>query len=357
MFRLLYTLVLLVRAGRAWRNSPNFSIVALLKVAGVTISGITVLIGAIILLMQMDIGNGPLVIGLVLGIVVVTTAFLIASIMWLTNGMGPKPASGTKPVRMNRAKLDRWTHGAAGALAVSIAAIWVVPDWLQAMPIGIAAVLGLACVAALMPLYLVAWRTDRLVGALLAAPWLHWHYTDETWFAWAAACEEAERKASPPQTFRSFGLIMGFVALLFAIGAATVDGPISERIGIVLGLTFFIALVILIVSWMSARQPARRYRRLIVAPRDVYIGPDGVLVGNEFLAFLQDSHYLVDARLQNAKTGPELVMRFVRSVGLSQVPVEKPIPVPPNAIDGMGDLETKLRARCSRATTRLVAAA
>src|SRR5580700_2970449 len=142
MFRLLYTLVLLVRAGRAWRNSPNFSIVALLKVAGVTISGITVLIGAIILLMQMDIGNGPLVIGLVLGIVVVTTAFLIASIMWLTNGMGPKPASGTKPVRMNRAKLDRWTHGAAGALAVSIAAIWVVPDWLQAMPIGIAAVLG-----------------------------------------------------------------------------------------------------------------------------------------------------------------------------------------------------------------------
>jgi hypothetical protein len=85
---------------------------------------------------------------------------------------------------------------------------------------------------------------------------------------------------------------------------------------------------------------------------DIWLGPDGLLVGGAYTPWLSSGNYLTDARIE---TGPpiSLLLTFEKAFGARYIPITTHMPVPEGRESDLEMLEEKLRARCPKARVNL----
>jgi hypothetical protein len=85
---------------------------------------------------------------------------------------------------------------------------------------------------------------------------------------------------------------------------------------------------------------------------DIWLGPDGLLVGDAYTPWLSSGNYLTDARIE---TGPpiSLLLIFQKAFGARYDPVMTRVPIPEGGESDLEALEGKLRARCPKARVEL----
>jgi hypothetical protein len=85
---------------------------------------------------------------------------------------------------------------------------------------------------------------------------------------------------------------------------------------------------------------------------DIWLGPDGLLIGGAYTPWLSSSNYLIEARVE---TGPpiSLLLTFEKASGARYFPVTTRVPIPEGRESDLEALEGKLKARCPKARVNL----
>ncbi len=227
-----------------------------------------------------------------------------------------------------------------GAVAlVAAIAIALVPDWLQWLPILLAAVAALLSVILLLPIYLIFGRVDRVIAALVADPWMQWRFSNETWRNWVRsrlAVERRRPKWAPGPV--GFTLFAAATAACYAGGTALPD----TTAGIMLFMIGSMALALLIILGLTlglqGMITAGKYRRMLAGEPEVYIGRYGVLLGQEFLSFDLFNQELAGARCEDG----DLVLRFMIATNRGRMPSLDHVPLPPEPAADLARLQQLL---------------
>jgi hypothetical protein len=206
----------------------------------------------------------------------------------------------------------------------------------------------LCAVPLLWGLHHNAVRNDRGISALMANPWVHWRFTT---VEWKAVADLAWKDTGKPvfQWKKNWGT--GLTLAVSGTGAAWIfGGGMGETVG---ALVFFL-LFPLGVNWLVSNSANEQYRRWIAAPPQAWFGPDGLLIGDEYIPWVSSGKYLLAATIQQ---GPPtcLVFRFRIFTG-RRADVDKLVPLPTGCDPDLQLLERQLRAVCTNARVELVSA-
>jgi len=262
-------------------------------------------------------------------------------------------------VTLNRARILPWVRVLAKILAGSLL-LMLVPGPLRYIAGSFAGIAAFTAVIMLPVAYIIALRVDRAVTALQLAPWLHWHYPEETWNAWSERLANVEAKAqavnlSPAARRWTIIILVGSVALgtAFIVQASTMERLES---GVIAGL--FVLGITLLTRPQSPHAAQRLASRLRAAQPDTYFGHDGVLCNGEFCAWRAADVSLLSASVE---PGPprylELCFEKILSgaYGGPQITkVRKQVLIAADAAaSDLPALQAALVARCPNATINL----
>jgi hypothetical protein len=217
-------------------------------------------------------------------------------------------------------------------------------------------VLGAMIGAIMLPTaYFMGRKMDRAATALQLHPWLHWHYSQESWRAWTGT--RVERMKSQPSTFElkrdwpritqvCGGVLLG--ALIFTPGGWV------ERVAWAAVCCALILMFIEIAAWEARRAPQKLRKKLQRAAPDVYFGPDGMLCDGAMSTWLGVNVYLVSVSV-DAIEPRSLSFSFEKIVpnpyGSAQtVAITQNVLIPPGCDPSdLSLLRTALAARCPSA--------
>jgi hypothetical protein len=204
---------------------------------------------------------------------------------------------------------------------------------------------------------LKARRFDRGMASLLAGPWVHWRYTPEQWQSWAAIQRSWERARTPVFRWnRDWSKLMAPILILAAIPWLLGDGGLLQEITIFLACLLVLLLSATLLTWAVRREPERRYRRMLTARREAYMGIDGLYCGGEYSPWILSGSYLVEAAAVHDPPA-RLVLTFDCFAGSGTAHVARVIPIPDGCESDLDALQQQLRVYCPKAAIHLTAPA
>lgn len=267
---------------------------------------------------------------------------------------GP-PAPVPPGVRLSdshRRRLFPWIRRSGVLLAAIGAFALVVPSSWMFFPLTLGGMVLLLASSVLYPLYLQARRFDRGMTALLARPWVHWEYTAEQWYSWAAIQYAWER--SRTQVFRWKRDWAQLIFPILTMGGATWmlgSGGSGEKARIFMGCVAVLLVTAGLTIWTS-RAGERRYRRMLAARPEAFFGGDGLYCSGEYHPWSFSGNCLIEAAaLHDPPRRLILTFGFPKRNGTARVAML--IPIPEGGESDLDALEQQLRARCPGAAVHL----
>jgi hypothetical protein len=260
--------------------------------------------------------------------------------------------SSVKLVTLHRHRLARWAWFFAVFLLIAACTALALPASRQWLPEIIGGFVLIIFGPMLALLYMMARRNDRGLTSIMTNPWVHWHYDEQQWQAWAENQLKVEQAEQKPITWRKACLFILICGGLLAIGPALNGGPTPENIRIYLGLYAFVGLFMLAVGIELRTAPARHHHKQIAAIPEAYFGDEGVFCNGEYLAWTMSGKYLIAAATErNGQT--VAVLTFESFSGNTSVKLHKRVLVPSDRTGDLATLQQKLGARCSTAQIAL----
>jgi len=217
-------------------------------------------------------------------------------------------------------------------------------------PIGsvFAGLLAVCAAPFLYGLYRNAVRADSGVSALMANPWVHWEFTPAEWQA--VADVQFPERAKPFTWKRQWPV--GLTIVTTGTAGAWIFGGSPP---VILGAFVFFLLFPFGCNWLFGRDMRVQHRRMMAAPAEVWLGPDGLLLGDQFTPWVSSEFGLLRATV--GSTAPaRLVLRFrvySNLVYSSQPYIHRSIPLPPSAGRDLELLQQRLSATCPKAQIAL----
>ncbi len=355
---LLFAILSLTGAWAAWRRSPLYSHQTTLKLVAVYLVIVGVILSATPAIMGGDLAHSPVTQAILIGLLIIGVGIgATAGIIRITDSHLAKLPLQARIVTTERHKVQRWIWRSAAYLAISGAALLVIPSgwsWLPGVP---ALLVLLGAGPMLTGFYMRARRLDLGLSQILAAPWVRWQYTPVEWQAWAQSQLEWERQKQGgiawARDWRK--LLMGTLLFSWVFAGSAwmmVSGSTSDKLrSATLGEGLLIAIVALI-SLANRGVPERRYRRQLAAPREAIFGEEGLYSNGQFSPWILSGSYLVEA---TAPHGPpaRLEMTFREANGSSTTLVSRRVPIPAGREGDVAAIQQGLRKCCPKAAVRL----
>jgi hypothetical protein len=352
----LFAILTIVCSFTAWRRSPLYSLKTTLKLIGAFVGIVAVTLGATWLVLSGPLPKSPLVEGiLILVAILALTIGAMVTIIRITDSHVAQLPPNVRLVTLSRHRIMVWIWRFLIFLLVMAAASLVVSgDWFW-LPTGLGGFMLLLCTPMLSILYMMARRNDRAMTAVMAIPWVHWQYTPEQWQAWAEKEKAWETTKIKPGSWKGLLLFVLFCAALFALGGLFSGGGIKENGTIIAGLTGLVVLMLGIVLVVRRVHPGRRYRQLLAAPPETWIGDEGLFSNGDFWPWILSGRYLLRAdAIRDPNDEPaRLVFLFQSFTGNTSVEVARRVLIPDGGAADLALLQRKLSAQCPKAVARL----
>ncbi len=352
---LIFCLLTIVGAFSAWRKSPLFSVKTTLKLVGGFLLIVAVVAGSIYAIANSSLSQSPVVEGIASLVAVIALACgASVFIVRITDAHVAALPPNARLVSFNRHKIYRWLWRLVVFLLINaIAALALPSDW-QWLPEGLGGFVLVACGPMLSIAYMMARRNDRGMTAVIANPWAHWQYTPEKWAQWAENQREWEKAQEGPWSWKG---VSGFVLLcagLFALGSLFTGASLEENAIIVGGLTGSIILLALVAYWFKCTNFERRYRRLLAAAPEAWLGDEGVFCNGTYMPWILSGRYLLKATAAMDQPA-RLTLVFESFNGASSRQITQRIPIPDGHLADLPALQQKLNAHCPTASVHLCA--
>ncbi len=291
---LIFCFLTIAGAFAGWRKSPLYSVKATLKLVGAFLLIVTVVMGATYAIVNSSLSRSPVAEGIV-GFVAMMTLACGASIfiVRITDAHVAALPASARLVSFNRHKIYRWIWRLVMFLLINAVAALVLPSSWQWLPVGLGGFVLIACGPMLSIGYMMARRNDRGMSAVIANPWAHWQYTPEKWARWAENQRAWEIAQEGPWSWKG---VLGFIflcAALFSLGALFTGGSLEENVIIVGGLTGFVILLALVAYWFKCTNFDRRYRRLLAATAETWLGDEGIFSNGAYTPWTLSGRYLL----------------------------------------------------------------
>jgi hypothetical protein len=350
---LIFCFLIIVGAFAGWRRSPLYSVKTTLKLGGAFLLIVAVVAGATYAIVNSSLIRSP-VAEIIASLVAVTVLGCGASIfiVRITDAHVAALPASARLVSVNRHKLYRWIWRLVGFLFINAAASLVLPsDW-KWLPEELAGFVLVVCGPMLSIGYMMARRNDRGMSAVIANPWAHWQYTQEKWTQWAENQRRWEIGQEGPWSWKRVSLFVLFCAGLFALGTLFTGGSLEENAIIVGGLTGFVILLALVAFWFKSTNFDRRYRRLLAAAPETWLGDEGIFCNGAYTPWTLSGRYLLKATAAMDQPA-RLIFVFESYNGSSSMEITQRVLIPDGSVAELPMLQQKLKAHCPTASVHM----
>jgi hypothetical protein len=350
---LIFCFLTIVGSFSAWRKSPLYSVKTTLKLGGAFLLIVAVVAGAIYAIVNSSLSQSPVAEVIVsLAAVMVLGCGASVFIVRITDAHVAALPASARLVSFNRHKIYRWIWRLVMFLLINAVAALELPSSWKWLPEGLGGFVLLICGPMLSIALMMARRNDRGMSAVIASPWAHWQYTPEKWAKWAENQRAWEMAQEGPWSWKG---VLGFIFLcsaLFSLGALFTGGSLEENVIIVGGLTGFVILLALVAYWFKCTNFDRRYRRLLAAAPETWLGDEGVFCNGAYTPWTLSGRYLLKARA--AMDQPARLMFVFESFnGSSSREITQRVLIPDGTAVDLAVLQQKLNAHCPTASVHL----
>jgi hypothetical protein len=351
---LIFCFLIIAGAFAGWRKSPLYSVKTTLKLAAGFLLIVAVVLGTTYAIVNGSLGRSPVVEGIasfaaMIGLACGASIFIVR----ITDAHVAALPASARLVSFNRHKIYRWIWRLAMFLLINAVAALVLPSSWKWLPEGLAGFVLLFCGPMLSIAYMMARRNDRGMSAVIASPWAHWQYTHEKWAQWAENQRTWEIAQEGPWSWKG---VLGFIFLcigLFVLGCVFDGASLKENEIIVGGLTGFLILMVLVAYWFKNTNFNRRYRRLLAAAPETWLGDEGVFCNGEYMPWTLSGRYLLKATA--AMDQPARLMFVFESFnGSSSREITQRVLIPDGSAIDLAGLQQKLNAHCPTASVHLI---
>jgi hypothetical protein len=263
------------------------------------------------------------------------------------------PASA-RLVSFNRHKIYRWIWRLVDFLLINTAACLVLPSSWKWLPAALGGFVLFLCGPMLSIAFMMARRNDRGMTAVMANPWAHWQYTPESWARWAENQRAWEEAQEGPWSWKGASLFVLLCAGLFGLGTLLTGGSLEENVIIWSGLTGFVILLTLGAHWFKGTNFDRRYRLLLAAQPETWLGDEGVFSNGKYTPWILSGKYLLKATA-SSDPPPHVTLIFESFNGSSSTQITQRVLIPDGHITDLPLLQQKLKAHCPTASVHLSA--
>jgi hypothetical protein len=350
---LIFCFLTIVGAFSAWRKSPLYSVKTTLKLGGAFLLIVAVVAGATYAIVNSSLSRSPVaevIASLAAAMALACGASIL--IVRITDAHVAELLPSARLVSFNRHKVYQWIWRLVAFLLINAAASLVLPSGWKWLPEGLGAFVLFLCGPMLSIAYMMARRNDRGMSAVIANPWAHWQYTQEKWAQWAENQHAWEIAQEGPWSWKG---VLGFILLcigLFVLGCLF-NGASREENAIILGgLTGFLLLMVLVAYWFKNTNFNRRYRRLLAAAPETWLGDEGVFCNGAYTPWTLSGRYLLKATA--AMDQPARLMFVFESFnGSSSREITQRVLIPDGSVIDLPMLQQKLNAHCPTASVHL----
>lgn len=352
---LIFALLSVIGAFSAWRKSPLYSLRTAGKLLGAFLLIIAVAVGVTLLILDGPLSHSPAVQAVAgfIAVMALGSGFSILIVRITDSHVAQLPPSA-RLVTLHRHKVYRWIWRLLVYVLINACAAYLLPSSWTWLPLFLGGFVLLVCGPMLSILLLMAWRNDRGMSAVIAAPWAHWQYAPEKWAAWSLDQRQWEKSKEAAWNWKSVLLFVLFCCGLFAIGALASDGSLRERETIVAGLSGFVFLLAVVAFWFQRTNFDRRYRRLTAVAPESYFGDEGLFCNGQYTPWTLSGRYLLSATTDNTPPA-KAILTFQSFNGSSSSLVTQRVLIPEGHLSDLPLLQQKLKACCQTATVHLVA--
>jgi hypothetical protein len=352
---LIFCFLTVTGAFAAWRRSPLYSLKTTFKLIGAFLLIVAAVAGTTYAIVHSALSRSP--VAEAIAAIVASLALACASSIFIVRitdkHVAQLPPSATL-VSFNRHKVGRWIWRLVVFLLINTAACLVLPaDW-KWLPSGLGGFVLLLCGPMLSIAYMMARRNDRGMTAVMANPWAHWQYTPEKWAQWAESQRAWEEAKEGPWSWKRASRFVLICAGLFALGTLLTGGSLEENVIIWSGLTGFIIVLTLGAHWFKGTNFDRRYRRLLAAQPETWIGDEGLFCNGKYTPWILSGRYLLKATAASDPP-PRLTLIFESFNGSSSTQITQRVLIPDGHLSELPMLEQKLKAHCPTASVHLSA--
>ena len=364
MITLVFAVFLGFGAIVAIRRNPSYSGGSVVRSLALTILAIGAFGAIIFAAASFIVGKSPIVSGITIAVVVIFgTLGMVFIVRAVSTPNAAKLVStvppGVKLVRLHRQKVYSW-----GKLFLVLTLFFAIlsiaiPGDAKYLAYAFGSMTLLLAAILLPVMYISARESDVALTALQQNPWVHWLYTPQQWLDWSNL-EAARTKATPPsfilkRDWRWF--LLPFAVISGGVAVFSPGTPLEKTLYIV-GICGILVILGLVATLTSRSNPERLRAKLLKAPRDVYMGRDGIFANGDFTTWLGVSVYLLEASM-DARQPRSLSFRFEKPVpnpyGASQViAFQQSVLIPDGGERDIARLQQELTARCPRARIQLV---
>ena len=351
----LIAILIVVGAWRGWRRSPLYSPKITLQIVGVCLLIVAVWVAVSLGLFSGPLSHSPVALGIgaAIAIVVIGTG-ATGLLIHITDRHVAQVPPSAHLVTIHRRKVQRWFWRTVVYLLINAAAALSLRSSWHWLPIALGGFVLLMCGPMLMGFYMRARRLDLGMSAVIAAPWAHWQYTPAQWESWAKSQRAWEQSSSGALTWRKSLLLLLICMALFVFGALFSGAGLRENVAIVAGLSAFLMLLLIGANWFGSTSYERRYRRLLAAPPESWLGDEGLFCNGEYSPWTLSGAYLLDATAPRDPPA-RLVLVFQTFNGTSSVQVARRVLIPEGHESDLAVLQQKLRECCRTASVHLLA--
>jgi len=350
---LIFCFLTIAGAFAGWRKSPLYSVKTTFKLGGAFLLIIAVVAGATYAIVNSSLSRSPVaevIASLAAAMALACGASIF--IVRITDAHVAALPPSARLVSFNRHKIYRWIWRLVMFLLINAVAALVLPSSLQWLPVGLGAFVLFMCGPMLSIAYMMARRNDRGMSTVIASPWAHWQYSPENWAEWAENQRAWEIAQEGPWSWKG---VLGFTflcAALFALGALFTGGSLEENAIIVGGLTGFVILLALVAYWFKCTNFDRRYRRLLAASPETWLGDEGIFCNGAYTPWTLSGRYLLKANAAMDQPA-RLVFVFESFNGSSSREITQRVLIPDGSIAELPTLQQKLNAHCPTAIVNL----
>jgi hypothetical protein len=358
MYLMLVAVLAVVGGWAGWRRNPLFSARRTLRFVVVFACMITVLIYIISRAAAYAVHTTEAKgLTLMFSVVFVMTMFMIWAIMAMSTPKSTPLPPSVKRVHVYRNRLGRWAKRLAIAVVVLGVLALVLPMTGKIIVASLGGLLVFTGAICLFGGYLAARQNDLWLSAVEAEPWVHWTYSEEQWKRWMDT--EVARTAAVPPGFlwrRDWKKVVPIAAVMVAVPLVIADGWTEKLLLSALILAMLMGGVLLAKDGQAGAATALG-KKLMKAPREVYIGQEGVFADGDFTPWLTVSDFLLSASIDE-RVPRSLNLLFEKVVpgaaGNDVIHVNQAILLPEGDVAGdLARLQKEISARCSTATVRV----
>jgi hypothetical protein len=350
---LIFCFFTIIGAFSAWRKSPLYSLKTTLKLAGGFLLIVAVVAGTAFAIVNGAVSRSPVVEGIA-GFVALMALACGSSIfiVRITDAHVAELPQSVRLVSFNRHKVYRWIWRLVAFLLINTAAALVLPSIWKWLPVALGGFVLFLCGPMLSIAYMMARRNDRGMSAVVASPWVHWQYTQEQWAQWAKNQREWEEAQEGEWSWKGVSTLVLFCVGLFALGTLFTGDGLRENVMIVGGLTGFVVVLVLVAYWFKRTNFNRRYRRLLAAPPETWLGDEGLFCNGEYAPWILSGRYLLKATAAIDQPA-RLTLIFESFNGTSSTQITQRIPIPDGHFSDLPVLQQKLNSHCPTASVHL----